>query len=293
MQTNTHDKVFWHEAFTHALQLELWDYKDSLTFRDEYPLSKEALIVDVVVIKKAPGVKIEKNIGKILRGHNLVEFKSEKDSLSVSDYNKVMGYASLYASFTPADILDMTVTFSVTVHPRDLFAYLENKRKLGIKYDGSGIYHISGEAFPVQVIESKKLSRAENQFITMLRSSMDVKEADEAMGALRKAGVLDNRSPLFDRILRANWDVFKEVTKMSAEAKELIMGHAEAKELIMGHAESLGWLEEVKKNEARKVARETARETAREIARGFKQDNVPLHIIIKNTGLTAQEIESL
>ena len=55
----------------------------------------------------------------------------------------------------------------------------------------------------------------------------------------------------------------------------------EAKELIMGHAENLGWLEELKKNEAR------------EIARGFKKDNVPIQVIERNTGLTAQEIEAL
>ena len=49
----------------------------------------------------------------------------------------------------------------------------------------------------------------------------------------------------------------------------------------MGHAESLGWLEELKKNEAR------------EIARGLMKDNVPIQVIERNTGLTVQEIEAL
>ena len=40
------DKVFWHEAFFEALQLEFHRYQNSLTFEDEYPLSKEALISD-------------------------------------------------------------------------------------------------------------------------------------------------------------------------------------------------------------------------------------------------------
>jgi len=56
---------------------------------------------------------------------------------------------------------------------------------------------------------------------------------------------------------------------------------AEAKELIMGHAESLGWLEEAEQKKAR------------EIARGLKKDNVPIQVIERNTGLTAQEIEAL
>ena len=274
-QTQIHDKVFWHGAFTHASQLELCRYKDSLTFIDEHQLSKEALIIDLVVIKKESGVKIEKNIGRIFLGHNVIEFKSEKDSLTVRDYGKVLGYTHLYSSFTPADILDMTVTFVVTVHPRDLLAYLENDRKLGINYDGAGIYHVSGEALPVQIIEAKKLPRAENPFITMLHSSMDAKEANEAIVALREADALDSKNPLFDRIVRANRKAFEEAKAMSAEAKEI----------LMGTTERLGWLEELKKNEAKEITRE--------IARGFKKDNVPIQVIEKNTGLTAKEIEAL
>ena len=46
------DKIYWHEAFYAALQLELHDYKDALTFEDEHQLSKEALKMDVLIIKK-------------------------------------------------------------------------------------------------------------------------------------------------------------------------------------------------------------------------------------------------
>ena len=45
------DKVYWHGAFFEALQLELYQYKDALEFLKEYQLSKEALRMDVIVIK--------------------------------------------------------------------------------------------------------------------------------------------------------------------------------------------------------------------------------------------------
>ncbi|MCL1994676.1 MAG: hypothetical protein FWG63_00550, partial [Defluviitaleaceae bacterium] len=50
------DKIYWHDAFYAALQLELYDYKDVLTFEDEHQLSKEALKMDVLIIKKTADV---------------------------------------------------------------------------------------------------------------------------------------------------------------------------------------------------------------------------------------------
>ena len=48
-------KVFWHGAFFEALQLEFHRYRDSLKFENEVLLSKEALKMDVLVIRKKPG----------------------------------------------------------------------------------------------------------------------------------------------------------------------------------------------------------------------------------------------
>jgi len=42
---NERNKIFWHEAFSEALQLEFHRYQDSLEFEAEYPLNKEALIM--------------------------------------------------------------------------------------------------------------------------------------------------------------------------------------------------------------------------------------------------------
>ena len=75
------DKIFRHAAHHEAMQPELHEYADALEFQDEYPLSKEALRMDSLIIKKTKNIEIKKNIGRIFKGHNLVEFKSESDSL--------------------------------------------------------------------------------------------------------------------------------------------------------------------------------------------------------------------
>jgi len=49
--------------------------------------------------------------------------------------------------------------------------------------------------------------------------------------------------------------------------------------------EQKGWFDELKQRE---VNREL-----REVFRGLKQDNVPFSVIVKNTGISLQEIEAL
>lgn len=74
---NESSKVFWHEAFFEALQLEFHQYHDALTFDNEYQLSKEALIMDVLVVKKKQGQRIDKSIGRFFETHNIFEYKSD------------------------------------------------------------------------------------------------------------------------------------------------------------------------------------------------------------------------
>ena len=69
----TQDRIHWHEAFYEALQHELNNYKDFLSFENERLLSKEALKMDVLIIEKDKDISIEKNIGKIFKAHNIFE----------------------------------------------------------------------------------------------------------------------------------------------------------------------------------------------------------------------------
>ena len=62
METKEHDKssrdkVYWHLAFFEALQLELHQYLGELNFIYEHQLGKEALRIDVLVIKNELGIK--------------------------------------------------------------------------------------------------------------------------------------------------------------------------------------------------------------------------------------------
>lgn len=228
-----HGKIYWHDAFYEALKLEFHQYKDFLKFQNEHRLSKEALRVDVLVIKKDKAIQVEKNIGKIFRGHNLFEYKSERDSFSFWDYNKVMGYAFLYSSFEKIPMSDITISISLTIFPRELVKSLENDNGFTVKDLGEGIYHIDGGLVPIQILESKKLSKENNLFLRNLRSNLSTDDMLSTLESYQKYRHLDDKNVFLDRLIRANLSAFKEAMEMSEAVKEIFLETAEEK----------GWLE--------------------------------------------------
>ena len=69
-------RLQWHPAFYAGLQIELGKDAGNLIFENEHQLSTKPLGIDVLVIKKDADIPIHKNIGRIFRKYNLVEYKS-------------------------------------------------------------------------------------------------------------------------------------------------------------------------------------------------------------------------
>jgi len=276
-ETQQKDKTYWHDAFYEALQLELHQYLEALNFIYEHQLSKEALIVDVLVIKKEHDIVIEKNIGKIFKAINLFEFKSEKDGLTVDDYNKTMGYAYFYASSTHAHVSDITISFAVTVHPRNLLYYLEHDRKFMVTQSEDGIYRIDGDTFPIQILESKKLSEEKNLFLKNLRNNLDIATAQRTVDAYKAIKEFESKNAYIYRLAGANPAIFKELIAVSDTAIREVV--------IRALAEEGGWLSERDKK--------IASEKAMEIARSLKAKKVPWDIIADTTTLSLREVEAL
>ena len=73
---NTNDeKIQWHPAFDAALQIEFGDEAKYLEFDPEHLISKKPMQIDVLV-KNEKHVKLRKNIGRIFRQYNIIEYKS-------------------------------------------------------------------------------------------------------------------------------------------------------------------------------------------------------------------------
>ena len=265
------EKIYWHGAHFEALQLELHDYLDALLFKKENELCKEALRMDTLIIKKIRDVEIAKNIGRIFKNHNIVEYKSETDSFSLWDYNKILGYAFIYSAFEKVQMADITISISLTIFPRELIKILENERGYIIKNYGNGIYLIIGDIVPIQILESKNLHEKENLFLRNLRSNLSATEMMNTLNSYKKYKPLDDKNVYVDRIVRANLSAFKEATKMSEAVRTIFLETAEEN----------GWL----------VSRETER--LKSIAKKLLLRGMTIADVAEDTGLQMDIVTSV
>jgi len=94
-------RTSWHPAFAQAIEHELEDSKDALTFETEHQLTTEPLRIDVLIIKKKRNVVIKKNIAQIFRANNVIEYKSPSDRVTIEDYHKVQCYSKSGGLMSP------------------------------------------------------------------------------------------------------------------------------------------------------------------------------------------------
>ena len=194
----------WHPAFFADIQIELQEDADSLIFENEHQLGTKPMEIDVLVIKKEDGKMIHKNIGRFFRKHNIIEYKSPDDYLSIDDFYKVYGYACFYKADARAvnmiQIQDLTISLVCSKYPRKLMNHLKLERKYRIQKIESGIYYVNGDVIPVQLIVISELDPNRNLWLrsldnTLYRSAMNM-------------------------IVKANKDKFKEGDVLMCEALE-------------------------------------------------------------------------
>ena len=89
-------KIQWHPAFCAAAELELRFNKDDLEFKREYNLSKKPLQMDLLIIEKGKACRFKMKSEKSFRGHNIIEYKSPDDGMTIDNFFKTLGYAFLY-----------------------------------------------------------------------------------------------------------------------------------------------------------------------------------------------------
>ena len=133
----------WHPAFCSAMKLELVKNKKDLVYYSEYGINSKPIQIDLLVIQKSKYAKIENEIGKIFKGHNIFEYKSPDDKLNMDTYFKVLGYACLYkAQASKVDGIvaeDITISLMRERKPVKLFHWFK-KQGYDIEQRYKGIY---------------------------------------------------------------------------------------------------------------------------------------------------------
>lgn len=218
----------WHPAFYAGIQIELANEADKLIFENEHQLGTKPKQIDILIIKKHSDNPIQKNIGRIFLTHNIIEYKSPADYLSIDDFYLVYGYACLYKSDTnyvdeiSAD--EITITFACHKYPRKLIKHLKKIRHYTIKNVEPGIYYIQGDFFPIQILWTKKLSKEENLWLHNLTDDISTKEDVQKLLFEYEKHITEKLySSVMDVIMSANENKFEEVTNMCDALDRLYM----------------------------------------------------------------------
>ena len=226
------ERNYWHPALCGATEWELKENRESLSFESEHQLSKEPIRMDMLVIKKDPLVTIDNEIGKIFKKYNVLEFKSNRDKLTIDEYYKAIAYAALYKGLgkrvneIPAE--EITMTLIREAYPRELFKILKG---YGVDADKKyeGIYYLRGSTlFDTQIIVTKELDGDKHAGLKIL--SKNAKESDvrkflEEARLATEPGDLQNIDAVLQVSVSANKKLYEEVRKdevMCQALKELM-----------------------------------------------------------------------
>jgi len=135
----------YHNAAFDVFAYRLRKYRDNgdITLTDECQLSRGPMKIDIVIVKKNRAIELEPSWAKIFREHNLIEYKSPVDRApGLSTFDKLTGYARLYASQKSLKLTAVTATLVCAREPKKLLTALEKEYGYEILRNGDGIYYI-------------------------------------------------------------------------------------------------------------------------------------------------------
>ena len=213
--------ISWHPAFCGAMEMVLVSDKQLFEFLREYPLSKEPLRMDLLIIKKLSETKpVQNEIARRFKKYNIVEYKSPDDELSIDDFYKTIGYACLYKglgdSVNQIPAKELTVSLFRDRYPRSLFQALEQEG-FEIKEESEGIYSIQGVIpFDTQIIVTSRLKGDTHRSLRLLSRHIreeDVKAFAEEVMRMKDPGDRNNAEAVLQASIAANRDLYEEIRR--------------------------------------------------------------------------------
>ena len=213
------EKTQWHPPFCAAMKLELRANREDLSFDIERTLNTKPIRIDLLIVKKTQGAKIENEIGKIFEGHNIFEYKSPEDELGIDEYFKTLAYSCLYKAISPVvdgiKAEDVTISLVREGKPVELIKWFgEHECKVEEHYPG--IYYVTGKQiiFPTQIIVSVELNKLEHKWLKALTAKMDMEAGAQLVFAMRDLVEKEDREDadsVLQLVLSENKEMFEKL----------------------------------------------------------------------------------
>lgn len=223
------ERNYWHPGFLGAMGIEFRSYRQSLDFDDEHTLSKEAIKMDLLIIKKDKSITITNEIGEIFREHNVIEYKSPDDGITIDDYYKTMAYAYLYKGLgktvdeIPGE--ELTVTMIRSAYPVALFKRIQaSGGSVEEKYPG--VYYIHGIFnTPSQILVTKELNPKLHASLRVLTKRVKEEDVETFLAMTRgftEPGDRRNADAVLQLSVSANRSVYEEILRRDPEMCEAL-----------------------------------------------------------------------
>ena len=281
-------KIQWHPGFVAAINLELAENRDDLIYEKEYNLNTKPLEIDLLVIKKDKDIQISNEIGRMFKGHNILEYRSPEDRMDIDSFYKAGAYASLYKAYGETvderKAEDITVSLVREAKPDGLFRYFR-EHKVEVSNPYPGIYYVlDGVLFFTQVIVTRELNGKNHGW---LKSLSDKLKKEEMEALLKRARSLSGKleRELADAVLevsvKANREIVEELKGDEAMCQALLEIMEPEINKIVGLA----------KEEADQKAKKEAEETAAKLIQSQKFSFEEIHQCVPR--LSIEDIQKI
>ncbi len=282
-------KIQWHPGFVAAMELELTANRKDLVYEREYNLNTKPLEIDLLVIKKDKDIQIENEIGKLFRGHNILEYKSPEDHLNIDTFYKTAAYACLYKSYgntvDERNANDITISIIREEKPEGLFQYLKNQ---GIKVLNpyKGIYYVQEKhLFPTQIIVTNELDRESHTWLKALSKALEKQELKnllEHIEKLNEKGDKELADAVLEVSIRANRQTVEELRGDEGMCQALLeIMEPEISKIVEKATENAKRETEKAKREVEKTQREVKEEAIETVTSMLKSGKFSIEEIKK------------
>ncbi|MCR5138136.1 MAG: hypothetical protein K6C12_13800 [Oscillospiraceae bacterium] len=260
-------KIEYHYGFYGAVHAEYEPTHVKMEYLQEHELGEEPVRMDMLLLK-LEDTPLTDPIGSFFRAHNVLEYKSPEDRLTVSAFYKAQGYALLYKGMEKTvdaiPLEQVTVTLFHDAYPRRMFRMLE-ERGMDIAEVHPGVYRVTGPlSVHTQVVVTSRLPKGEYSAFKALAKNAS---KDDIISLL---GLADSNHPQMVDYVRAVLNVSIIINEKTIE---------EIKEAgIMPEAVRRVFQEEFKqeRDEGRMEGRMEGREEERQVIfERMKAANIP------------------
>lgn len=159
-------------AFCDALKIEIARNDINTGFNPNDCMYMKPVAAFLLAIIKSPDVQIQNAIGKIFKGHNIIDYTCFDKTLNTGHFYKSLAYTSLYKASGFEDNYikanDVTITIVSRDIPQQLFDSLKES-DITVEESGKGIYQIKNMmSFSIQVIVRSEMGENEQEWLKSL-----------------------------------------------------------------------------------------------------------------------------